>query len=202
MTAASHTHSSTNGQRQGIVELICGCMFSGKTTAVLNELEHEPASNILVLKHNKDDRYSRAKIMTHDGDGIDAVCVSCSKDILDRVSDATEVVVIDEGHFYDDDLPDVCNALAKRGKRVIVAALDLDMWGLQFSVIERIKASAGVVRVQQSICAACGKPATHTHRKTPIVGAHIVGGAEDFEPRCQACWSPPKEAHIDSSEMA
>ncbi len=202
MTAAPHTHSAANPQRQGIIELICGCMFSGKTTAVLKELKNEPADNILVLKHNKDDRYSKARIMTHDGDGRDALAVTCSEEILDTVCDATEVVVIDEGHFYDDGLPDVCKTLASRGKRVIIAALDLDMWGLQFPVIERIKELAGVVRVQQSICAACGKPATHTHRKTPIVGTHIVGGAADFEPRCKDCWSPPKEAHIDSSEMA
>ena len=140
--------------------------------------------------------------LSGDGDGRDAVAVTCSEEILDTVCDATEVVVIDEGHFYDDGLPDVCKTLASRGKRVIIAALDLDMWGLQFPVIERIKEAAGVVRVQQSICAACGKPATHTHRKTPIVGTHIVGGAADFEPRCKDCWSPPKEAHIDSSEMA
>ncbi|GJM23806.1 MAG: thymidine kinase [Phycisphaerae bacterium] len=202
MSAAPHMPSPTNSQRQGIIELICGCMFSGKTTAVLKELEKEPAQNILVLKHNKDDRYSRARIMTHDGEGLDALSVTCSKEIVERVSNETEVVVIDEGHFYDDGLPSVCKQLAEQGKRVIIAALDLDMWGLQFDVIEQIRESAGVVRVQQSICAACGKPATHTHRKTPIVGAHIVGGAEDFEPRCKACWSPPREAHIDSSEMA
>lgn len=176
-------------------------MFSGKTTALLKELRQGPADNILICKHNKDDRYSRAKIMTHDGDGFDAVSVSCSSDIMGRVADATEVVVIDEGHFYDDGLPEVCKRLADQGKRVMIAALDLDMWGLQFSVIEKIREAAGVVRVQQSICAACGKPATHTHRKSPIIDKHIVGGSEDFEPRCRDCWSPPKEAHIDSSEM-
>lgn len=176
-------------------------MFSGKTTALLRALRQESADNILILKHDKDDRYSRSKIMTHDGDGFDAVTVSCAQDILDRVCHETKVVVIDEGHFYDEALPQVCKTLADQGKRVMVAALDLDMWGFQFSVIEQIRELAGVVRVQRSICAACGKPATHTHRKTPIIQNQIVGGSEDFEPRCRDCWSPPREAHIDSNEM-
>lgn len=176
-------------------------MFSGKTTALIKALRQESANNVLILKHNKDDRYSQSQITTHDGDGFDAIPVACSRDILDRVRHETEVVIIDEGHFYDDGLPEVCKTLADQGKRVMVAALDLDMWGLQFEVIERIRELAGVVRVQRSICAACGKPATHTHRKTPIINNQIVGGSEDFEPRCRDCWSPPREAHINSNEM-
>ncbi len=186
----------------GIIELIAGCMFSGKTTAMLHLLREETADTILVVKHAKDKRYSRCQIVTHDGDGCEAAIAISSQDILDQVADRTQVVAIDEGHFYDDDFPEVCKKLADAGKRVIVTSLDLDMWGQPFQTIEKVKGYAGVVRIQRAVCAACGLPATRTHRKTPIVNRNLVGGSADFEPRCESCWSPPPETHIDSNEMA
>jgi thymidine kinase len=129
--------------------------------------------------------------MTHDGDGCEAVCVSAAQEIRKHVSAAVQVVGIDEGHFYDAALAEVCGALAAAGKRVVVATLDLDMWGRPFPSIERLKAIAGVVRVQHAICARCARPATRTYRKTPMIDGNLVGGAEDFEPRCADCWSPP-----------
>ncbi len=188
--------------RRGLIEIVCGCMFSGKTTALLRILRSEPEGVVLVVKHNRDNRYSRSRILTHCGEGRDAVCVSKAREIFDHVTDAAEVIAIDEGHFYDPELPDVCQTLASAGKRVIVTTLDLDMWGLPFPTIERLKEIAGVVRVMQAECAVCGRPATRTHRKTPIVGRNLVGGSEDFEPRCPECWSPPPEEHIDSAQMA
>jgi len=185
----------------GVVELICGCMFSGKTTRLLQQLQDAPAQAILIVKHDKDDRYSRSQVMTHNGAGCPAVCVHSADDILNQVASATEVVAIDEGHFYDERLADVCAELARRGKRVIVTALDLDMWGRPFEVVERLKQVADVVSVQQARCAVCQQPATHTYRKTLIVGHRLVGGPEDFEPRCRSCWSPPPEAPIAASEM-
>lgn len=193
--------SEMSPTRRGIVELICGCMFSGKTTALLEILRDEPADVIAIFKHNKDRRYAAGQIVTHDGQGCQAQTVTCSTEILEHVPQAAQVVAIDEGHFYDDELPDVCRRLAGLGKRVIVTALDLDMWGLPFGSVDRIREIAGVVRVQQGCCACCGKPATHTYRKTPLVGKNLVGGADDFEPRCGACWSPPPENHVDSDEM-
>lgn len=187
---------------RGIVELICGCMFSGKTTRLLSILREEPADAILIVKHNKDLRYSRTRIVTHDGAGCAAVSVTCPEDIAAHVADATQVVAIDEGHFYDLELVAVCGRLADAGKRVIVTALDLDMWGRPFPVIDRLKAIAGAVQIQRARCGACGSPATHTFRKTPIVNRCLVGGAADFEPRCRACWSAPPESPIDSAEMA
>lgn len=200
-TDTSETSGATAAPR-GIVELICGCMFSGKTTRLLELLGREAPDRVLVVKHNKDRRYSDGQIVTHDGQGRSAVLAARADDILDHVTDDTEVVAIDEGHFYDDRLPAVCRELADSGKRVLVTSLDLDMWGMPFAGIEALKEVAGVVRVQRAVCAACGRPATHTHRKTPIVNRNLVGGSADFEPRCADCWSPPPEAHIDSAEMA
>jgi thymidine kinase len=187
---------------RGIVELICGCMFSGKTTRLLELLRVEAPERVLVVKHNKDRRYSDGQIVTHDGQGRSAVLAARADEIIEHVNDETEVVAIDEGHFYDDRLPAVCRDLAADGKRVLITSLDLDMWGMPFGNIEALKEIAAVVRVQRAVCAACGQPATRTHRKTPIVDCNLVGGSADFEPRCEACWSPPPEAHIDSAEMA
>jgi thymidine kinase len=185
------------------VELICGCMFSGKTTRLLELLRSEPAPAILIVKHDKDRRYSHSRVMTHNGNGCSAVGVAHAADIITHVADATEVVAIDEGHFYDATLPEVCRQLASAGKRVIVTALDLDMWGRPFPVIEKLKQGAGVaMRMEHATCAACGQPATHTYRKTPIIARQLVGGAEDFEPRCKNCWSPPPEPPIDTADMA
>ena len=176
-------------------------MFAGKTTELLRRLRAESASAIAVFKHNKDRRYSLANIATHDGDAAPAMCVAKAHDILEHVGQATEVVAIDEGHFYDSELPNVCKQLAERGKRVIVTTLDADMWGLPFATIERLKQLAGEVCLKTAVCAVCGRPATHTHRLTPIRQRNLVGGGGDFEPRCRTCWSPPPEEHIDSADM-
>lgn len=201
MAQPSETASGDSIPRRGVIEIICGCMFSGKTTELLRQLRHEPAEAITVIKHNRDDRYSRTRITTHTGDGCEAINVSRASEILDGVSTSTEVVAIDEGHFFDDALPEVCQQLSSRGKRVIVTTLDLDMWGFPFETIERLRRLAAEVHVQHGVCAACGQPADHTHRKTPIRGRNLVGGSADFEPRCAACWSSPPEDRIDSSVM-
>jgi len=187
---------------RGIVEIICGCMFSGKTTRLLELLRHESAKAILIVKHDKDDRYSRTQVSTHNGESCPAVSVHRAADILAHVARATEVVAIDEGHFYDDQLPAVCAQLASAGKRVLVTALDLNMWGQPFPVIEHLKEAAGAVTVQHAVCAVCHQPATHTYRRTPIIAKRLVGGPEDFEPRCRTCWSPPPESPIDTADMA
>ena len=186
----------------GLIHLICGCMFAGKTTELLRILNDVPPEQLLTVKHCKDQRFCSATISTHDGKHHDAVTVRSSDEIFAHVGDRISVIAIDEGHFYDSDLPDVCRKLAEAGKRVIVTALDRDMWGLPFDTVERIRKLAGVVCVKRAVCANCGQPADRTYRKTAIVNRNLVGGAADFEPRCQACWSPPPEQHINSAEMA
>lgn len=182
--------------RRSVIEVICGCMFSGKTSELLRQLRAEPAAAIAVFKHSRDDRYSRSRIMTHTGDGCEAINVSRAGQILDAVPAGAEVVAIDEGHFFDEALPEVCQQLASRGKRVIVTTLDLDMWGLPFETIEQLRQMAAEVHVQRAVCAVCGGAADHTHRKTPIRERNLVGGTSDFEPRCAACWRPPPEERI------
>ena len=107
------------------------------------------------------------------------------------------LVAIDEGHFFDTELADVCAALAGSGRRVLVAALDFNSWGRPFAVVQGLRRVAGAEMLRTAACARCGRTATHTQRRTPIIDGCIVGGSEDFEPRCRACWSPPPEPSVD-----
>ena len=195
-------NGTTPTATRGVIELICGCMFSGKTTQLLDALSHEPADVIALFKHHRDDRYGTTRVVTHTGSGRPAIHVCRAADILEHVGETIEVVAIDEGHFYDRALPEVCRKLAQDGKRVIVTALDLDMWGLPLETIERLRALADVVRVRPALCARCGGPATLTFRKTPLRDRNLVGGSRDFEPRCRSCWSPPDHPRITPENMA
>ncbi|MCB9849332.1 MAG: hypothetical protein H6817_01355 [Phycisphaerales bacterium] len=161
-SAADPAAASASPPR-GCVELICGCMFSGKTTRLLEVLRDEPAQTILIVKHDKDDRYGRSQIMTHNGEGCAAVAIHRADDILARVADVTEVIAIDEGHFYDERLPAVCARLAAAGKRVIVTALDHDMWGRPFD----IEVSKRCRRRQRAGAPAPLRQTATRYRKTP-----------------------------------
>lgn len=183
--------------RSGSVELICGCMFSGKTTELLRRIRTFAPGEVAVIKHGRDDRYGTRRVVTHGQDSYPARVVRLASEIPERVTDRHRVVAVDEGHFFDDGLPDVCDSLARRGHRVMVTALDLNSWGQPFAVIEGLKAVADDCLLTSAKCPQCGDPATRTQRLTPIVGGKIVGGPEAFEPRCVKCWSPPPEPSVD-----
>jgi thymidine kinase len=180
----------------GRIELIHGCMFSGKTVDLLHRLRTRGPDRVRAFKHRRDDRYSNREIVSHAGDRFEATLVRTAEEILQFVTGDEELVGIDEGHFYDDRLPDVCRTLAARGIDVVVTSLDPDSWGRPFPVIEALKHVADVVSLRTAVCASCGKSANRNQRTTPIVARNIVGGPEAFEPRCEECWSPPPEDHI------
>ena len=181
----------------GSVELICGCMFSGKTQELLRRARAHDPHKVVVFKHRRDDRYSPTQVVTHTHDAYDAVTVTRAVDILERVPLGTEFVGIDEAHFFDSALPGVCRDLARRGVQVVVTGLDLDSWGREFAQVRRLRDESEVVLAKKAPCARCGRPADHTQRTTPIVDGNMVGGPEAFEPRCPDCWRPPPEAPID-----
>ncbi|MFH0983414.1 MAG: thymidine kinase [Planctomycetota bacterium] len=179
------------------VELICGCMFSGKTEELLRRARATDPDTVVLFKHVRDDRYSSTEIVTHRQDHHRAMAVSTSAAILERMPPEAELVGIDEGHFFDPALPGVCQELARRGCTVVVTALDLDSWGRPFAVIARLCEQADAVLIKRTPCARCGRPADHTQRTTPITGGNLVGGPEAFEPRCLSCWAPPPEDPIE-----
>lgn len=172
------------------IELIIGCMFSGKTTELIRRIEAlEPSAKLVTLKPAIDDRYSPTHIVTHHRQTAAAQTVHNAGAILDHVGDA-EVVAIDEIHFFDDAIVDVCQGLAKRGVRVICTGLDRDMWGDVFPHVERLSQIADTA-ILTAECNACGQPANRTHRTVPLIDGNLVGGPGEFEPRCEKCFSPP-----------
>ncbi|MDY4787911.1 MAG: thymidine kinase [Bacilli bacterium] len=181
--------------RKGWIEVICGCMFAGKTEELIrriNVLKYAKL-NLLVVKPTIDNRYSETEIASHSGYRVKSINICKAKEILDYVSDDIDVIAIDEGQFFDHDLVDVCEYLADKGKRVMVAGLDRDFRGEPFGVMPELLVRAEFVTKLSAICVKCGAPATRTQRlvngkpasyNDPIV---VVGASEQYEPRCRHC---------------
>lgn len=178
--------------------LICGCMFSGKTTEMLRRVRSLPVGGAVVFKHSKDRRYSPTHVVAHGSDRAPAVPVSSAAAIPLLISEEHRLIAIDEGHFFGSDLPEVAAALASSGRDVVVTALDLNSWGRPFRVVEELRTRAGQCLVLTTECRPCGGIATRTQRKTPIVDGQIIGGPEAFEPRCPKCWTAPPEPNVDA----
>ena len=196
-SAQQNDRPPSSSRRRGKVELICGCMFGGKTEELLRRARELDADKVVLFKHARDDRYSTTEIVTHRHNRHSAVTVPAAAEILQRVPPQAEWVGIDEGHFFDPALAEVCRALARRGCTVLVTALDLDSWGRPFAPVIRLREEADAVLIKHAACARCGRPADHTQRTTPIVNGNMVGGPEAFEPRCLSCWAPPPEGPVD-----
>lgn len=181
---------NTNGQ----VEVIVGCMFSGKTSALFDRIARAETLDIRwrLLKHCIDDRYGTDTVTTHNGKRRHAVMVSSAAAVL-RAAEGADLVAIDEGHFFDAALPAACRQLAANGTSVVVTALDLDTWGRPFELVTALREAADEITVFRAACARCDAPATRTQRLTPIIDGDMVGGPEAYEPRCESCFHAPPE---------
>lgn len=184
-----------NQYREGWIEVICGCMFAGKTEELIRRINvlSYARKNILVFKPKIDDRYSTTEIASHAGSKVPCIVISEAKEILDHVNYDTDVVAIDEVQFFDEDVVDICEYLADSGLRVMVAGLDKDFRGEPFGVLPDLLTRAEFVTKLTAVCAKCGSPATRTQRiingkpasfNDPIV---LVGAKEAYEPRCRHC---------------
>ena len=184
-----------NQYREGWIEVICGCMFAGKTEELIRRINvlSNARKNILVFKPKIDDRYSTTEIASHAGSKVPCIVISEAKEILDHVNYDTDVVAIDEVQFFDEDVVDICEYLADSGLRVMVAGLDKDFRGEPFGVLPDLLTRAEFVTKLTAVCAKCGAPATRTQRiingkpasfNDPIV---FVGAKEAYEPRCRHC---------------
>lgn len=186
---------------RGRIELISGCMFSGKTSALFDRLARAETldQSTGLFKHVTDTRDGLGWLATHNGLRRRATPVNGAAAIARRAI-GTALVAIDEGHFFDAALPAMCRQLADDGTRVIVTALDRDCWGYLVAVTTRLRELADRVTSLLGVCARCGGVATHTQRLTPIVGGDLVGGCETYEPRCARCFRPPPQTpSLDSS---
>ena len=184
-----------NQYRPGWVEVIAGCMFAGKTEELIRRIKvlEFAKKNIKIFKPAIDDRYSVTKIVFHAGSSVEALVISKAIDIFDYVDEATDVVAIDEVQFFDESITEVCDILAKQGKRVMVAGLDTDFRGEPFGMMSTLITEAEFVTKLTAVCSVCGSPATRTQRlvdgnpasyNDPLI---LVGASESYEARCRHC---------------
>ncbi|WP_202111195.1 thymidine kinase [Sphingobacteruim zhuxiongii] len=176
-------------ERIGSIEVICGSMFSGKTEELIRRLKRAKFAKLPVeiFKPEIDVRYGEHEVVSHDSNAIPSTPVSHSSAILLLSSD-TKVVGIDEAQFFDEELPDVCNTLANRGIRVIVAGLDMDYKGRPFGPIPNLMAMAEHVSKVHAVCVQCGSPATYSYRIAENESRVLLGEKESYEPRCRSCY--------------
>lgn len=177
------------GQRSGWIEVICGCMFSGKTEELIRRLRRAAIAELKVevFKPKIDTRYDENNIVSHDTSALLATPVGDSADLL-GISPETSVVGVDEAQFFDMELPTVCQELAVRGIRVIVAGLDMDYRGQPFGPIPNMLAIAEYVTKVHAICVHCGNLATHSYRLALGDEVVLLGEKEKYEPRCRSCY--------------
>lgn len=175
----------------GIIEVITGPMFSGKSEELIKRVKILGYANIktLVIKPSIDKRWEEKKIITRAGSAIDAKVVTNSSEILPLVEEGEyEAVCFDEIQFLDKDVVSVIQQLANDGKRIIVSGLDQDFKGQPFGIMPQILAIADFVDKQQAVCMVCGKAATMTFRKeTKNKDIVVLGDTDIYEARCRKC---------------
>jgi thymidine kinase len=178
----------------GWIEVIAGCMFSGKTEELIRRLRRAKIAKqkVVIFKPNIDTRYSTNSIVSHSEQSLPSILIKDVKEVLDLVEDA-QVIGIDEAQFFSSDLINVCNKLADDGKRVIVAGLDMDYRGVPFEPIPQILSVAEYITKPLAICVECGNPADRTQRKTTSSERVVVGAADVYEARCRKCHYIPTE---------
>lgn len=191
-------HPNYNG---GWIEVICGSMFSGKTEELIRRVRRARIARqkVQVFKPAIDNRYHAVQVASHNGLQWEAVPISSAREILERLDPDTSVVAVDEAQFFDWELSSVCNELARRGLRVILAGLDMDFRGEPFGPMPLLMAEAEEITKLQAICVVCGAPASRTQRlidgkpaayDDPVI---LVGGSESYEARCRHCHEVPRK---------
>ena len=176
----------------GWIEVVAGSMFSGKSEELIRRLRRAQIAKrkVQIFKPRIDNRYGDDHITSHSAMQIQAENVGSSRELLDKVRPDTEVVGIDEGQFFDPELPAVCTTLADQGKRVIVAGLDQDYLGKPFEPMPQLLAIAEYITKTLAICVVCGDPANHTQRLVRSNDRVLVGASGLYEARCRHCFDP------------
>ena len=165
-------------------------MFSGKTEELIRRLRRAQIARLKVeiFKPRTDNRFHETDVVSHDSNSIPSTPVDTSSAILLLGSDV-QVVGIDEAQFFDEELPNVCNMLANRGVRVIVAGLDMDFKGKPFGPMPALMAIAESVTKVHAVCVKCGNPALYSYRLVADPQTVLLGEKESYEPRCRVCYN-------------
>ena len=185
----------------GWIELICGSMFSGKSEELIRRVKRAEIARqkVQVFKPSIDTRFELGTVSAHSGAHVNAIEVQSADDIERRLEPDTEVVAIDEAQFFDWKIADLCNLLAERGIRVILAGLDLDFRGEPFGPMPLLMAQAEEVEKLHAICVVCGAAATRTQRLVngqpasyddPVI---LVGTSETYQARCRKHHVVPRQ---------
>jgi thymidine kinase len=175
---------------RGSVEVITGSMFSGKTEELIRRLRRAifAGQKVEIFKPALDNRYSETRVVSHDEKSVSSTPVDNATSILLLAGDA-QVVGIDEAQFFDESIVDVCNSLADRGVRVLVAGLDMDFNGKPFGPMPRIMAIAEYVTKVHAICVRCGSLALYSFRKSDDQKVVLLGEKDIYEPLCRRCFT-------------
>ncbi|MEJ2196062.1 MAG: thymidine kinase [Ignavibacteriaceae bacterium] len=178
----------------GWIEVITGCMFSGKTEELIRRLRRAQIAkqHVMIFKPKIDNRYSENSIVSHNDQFLPSIQIKDINDVL-RLSIDAQVIGIDEAQFFSNDIINVCNELADNDKRVIVVGLDQDYRGLPFEPMPHLLSIAEYITKSLAICVECGNPADRTQRKTNSSKRVIVGAADIYEARCRKCHYIPEE---------
>ncbi|MBC3005343.1 thymidine kinase [Staphylococcus epidermidis] len=178
----------------GWIETITGSMFSGKSEELIRRLRRGiyAKQKVVVFKPAIDDRYHKEKVVSHNGNEIEAINISTAQEILNHKLEKVNVIGIDEVQFFEDDIVNIVEKLAENGHRVIVAGLDMDFKGEPFKPMPKLLAVSEHITKLQAVCSVCGSPSSRTQRlingepakvDDPII---LVGANESYEPRCRA----------------
>lgn len=181
--------------RPGTLEVIAGCMFSGKSEELIRRLRRAVYAKLKVqaFKPAVDDRWDgeqNGEIRSHDARRISSVTVKSAHDIEALIEPGTSVVGIDEAQFFDSYVVELCNTLSLRGMRVIAAGLDLDYLGNPFDPMPQLMASADEVTKVLAVCMQCGGPGSRSQRLVRSDERVLIGDESIYEPRCRHCFAP------------
>ncbi len=187
----------------GWIEVVCGPMFSGKTEELIRRLRRAliAQQGVVCVKPAKDDRYAVESIVSHQGISLESSPIVRPQEILAHITDATDVVGIDEVQFFDESVVDVAEHLAHSGIRVICAGLDQDYRGLPFGPMPHLMAVAEYVTKALAICMVCGNPAGRSYRVTEAEAQVLIGAQDHYEPRCRRCYRAGLEARAKQTKI-
>jgi thymidine kinase len=182
----------------GWIEVIAGCMFSGKTEELIRQLRRAKIARqpTQTFKPKIDARYSKDDVTSHDQTRIAAQPISEAEEILNLIQPETRVVGIDEGQFFSTEIVLVATELANQGRRVLIAGLDTDWRGRPFGPMPDLMSIAEIVHKQHAICRVCGCPATRTQRLVSDQQDILVGSSEAYEARCRAHFDPELSSRL------
>ncbi len=179
-----------SGQRSGWIEVICGCMFSGKTEELIRRLKRAllAGQRVEVFKPMIDTRYGSDEVVSHDSNSLTATPIADSQVLLDLPKEVT-VVGLDEAQFFDPAVVRHVQTLAGAGKRVIIAGLDMDFRGEPFGPMCQLLAVSEYITKVHAICSHCGNLATHSYRLVQNSDTVVLGEKEAYEARCRRCYN-------------